>query len=255
MIGIYSIVNVINGKRYIGKSKDIEVRIKAHKAALKKEVRGKDVNRYLFSSVKKYGLDNFRFEVIETHEVLDDSYMKDREIHFMDYYDTCNRASGYNLRRDSSSAHTVHADTRRLLSESNMGENNPNHGNAWSLEQKERMSKIKRQQVEDGVYDWMLTDENRAKISVRTTEMWKDTDKKDRMARKVGCNRSELMFEEYDKVTLVLKRTWNSMQEILDAHPDYFRVAIYSVCNGHKKSYRGSVWRSIRKDATIITTD
>ena len=65
MIGIYSITNIINGKRYIGKSINLNSRLSSHKCSLRKEVRNKDTNRYLFNAVKKYSIENFNFEVIE----------------------------------------------------------------------------------------------------------------------------------------------------------------------------------------------
>ena len=65
MIGIYSITNLINGKRYIGKSINLNGRLSSHKCSLRKDVRNKDTNRYLFNAVKKYGIENFNFEVIE----------------------------------------------------------------------------------------------------------------------------------------------------------------------------------------------
>ena len=38
------------------------------------------------------------------------------------------------------------------------------------------------------------------------------------------------------------------MLEIIDKYPDFHKIAIYSVCNGWKKSYRGFVWKSFSKD-------
>ena len=62
-IGVYRIVNKIDGKSYVGKSKDIEVRFSNHKSLLKRDIGSVDCNRYLFNAVKKYGLENFDFEI------------------------------------------------------------------------------------------------------------------------------------------------------------------------------------------------
>ena len=101
MIGIYSITNIINGKRYIGKSINLNSRLSSHKCSLRKEVRNKDTNRYLFNAVKKYSIENFNFEVIECVLDSDQEYLADREIYWMDYYKSYERDFGYNLIKES----------------------------------------------------------------------------------------------------------------------------------------------------------
>ena len=59
--GIYKIINQINGKFYIGSSKDLSRRKKDHFRLLKK---GINHSILLQRAVNKYGLDNFIFEVI-----------------------------------------------------------------------------------------------------------------------------------------------------------------------------------------------
>ena len=148
-IGIYCIKNLINNKVYIGKSINIEVRIQRHFYCLRKEVRDKkQTNRYLFDSFKKYGEGNFIWFILETFEEVNDGLLADREIYFMDLFNSCNRDFGYNLRRDSSTKTEVHEDTRKLISENNRGDKNPNFGNKWTQEQKDRMSRIKKNRVQ-----------------------------------------------------------------------------------------------------------
>ena len=60
-IGIYKITNKINGKFYIGSSKDLVRRKKDHFRLLKK---GVNHSILLQRAVNKYGLDNFVFEVL-----------------------------------------------------------------------------------------------------------------------------------------------------------------------------------------------
>lgn len=239
-VGIYSITNTLDGKRYIGKSVNIEGRFSGHRSGLSKPTRGKDVNRHLYNAVRKYGLENFKFEIID---VCDRDSLPERELYWMDFYNSCNREFGYNLRRDSSSGMFVSEETRELKRKISLGENNPNYQNYWSEEDKIRMSAIKKQQHLSGIYDesW------RAKISVASSETWKDEDKKKQMAKRVSVSKSTLRFYQYDKKTNVLIRVWESMSEILSENPTYHNIAIYSVCNGHKKSYRGYKWVSESK--------
>lgn len=247
-IGIYCIRNKINDKKYIGKSINIEHRFSAHRAVLIKTERDKKkTNRYLHSAVQKYGLDNFEFTILEVLPEIDEQVLKDRELYWMDFYRSYERDFGYNLRRDSSTASIVHQETREIFSFIFLGDGNPNYGNKWSEEQKSRMSEIKSQQFKDGVYDWMKSPEWKAKLSENSKLLWKDEAKKAAMAEKVAEAKSILKFYQYCKISGELIREWDSIREIMLAHPDWHDKAIYSVCNGHKKSYRGFIWKSEEK--------
>lgn len=77
MIGIYKITNIINHKSYIGQSINIEKRWYEHKckAFCKKDV---SYNSALHHGFRKYGVENFSFEILEEchSELLD---LKERE--------------------------------------------------------------------------------------------------------------------------------------------------------------------------------
>ena len=64
MIGIYKITNLINGKSYIGQSVNINKRFIAHKSAAF-NTNNKKYNFPLYRAIRKYGIDNFRFDVLE----------------------------------------------------------------------------------------------------------------------------------------------------------------------------------------------
>lgn len=145
--GIYKIINTINGKIYVGKSKNIYNRIVGHRNCLRNK--SKDENIHLINAWYKYGEDAFIYEVIEELEFNED-LLREREDYWIVKLDATNKEIGYNLRRDSSTGCIVTEETRRRLSESNSGEGNPNFGNKWTDEQKERMSKIKKEQYRTG---------------------------------------------------------------------------------------------------------
>jgi excinuclease UvrABC nuclease subunit len=59
--GIYKITNQINGKFYIGSTKDLNRRNKDHFRLLKKGINHSII---LQKAVNKYGIDNFKFEIL-----------------------------------------------------------------------------------------------------------------------------------------------------------------------------------------------
>ena len=60
--GIYCIENIMDGKKYIGQSKNIYTRWYQHKLELNYNKHG---NRYLQNAWNKYGENNFKFYIIE----------------------------------------------------------------------------------------------------------------------------------------------------------------------------------------------
>ena len=93
MIGIYKIQNQINGKVYIGKSVSIESRWKEHQAVYNKP--GRNYDFIIYRAMRKYGLENFSFEIIETFDKVDKEVMNNREIYWISYYNSYH--NGYNM--------------------------------------------------------------------------------------------------------------------------------------------------------------
>lgn len=91
MVGIYKIENKANGKIYIGQSVNIENRWKQHIRELNKESHR---NQHLLNSWKKYGQDNFEFNVICTCTLEE---LDEKEIYYIDLYKTYNYEYGYNM--------------------------------------------------------------------------------------------------------------------------------------------------------------
>lgn len=87
MIGIYKITNTINGKCYIGQSRDIEARWAKHLSVYKSSPEWE-----LYRAFKKYGISAFSFEVIEECTI---GELNEREIYWITHFDSFN--SGYNM--------------------------------------------------------------------------------------------------------------------------------------------------------------
>lgn len=88
MIGIYKITNLINNKSYIGLSNNIERRWSEHKNVSNWE---REPKKSLYLAFKKYGIDNFLFEVIEE---CPKNMLKEREKFYIEYFGSYK--NGYN---------------------------------------------------------------------------------------------------------------------------------------------------------------
>lgn len=89
-IGIYAIENIINNKKYIGKSEQLEKRLTDHKNAL---IRGNHLNNHLQNSFNEYGSENFKFIILEKCNI---ELLNTKEIENIDKYQTYKKEFGYN---------------------------------------------------------------------------------------------------------------------------------------------------------------
>lgn len=88
MIGIYKITNKINNKSYIGQSINIEHRWKEHLS----RIDDKQFDYAIYNAFRKYGIENFNFEIIEQCK---ENELNDKEIYWIDYYNSY--YDGYNM--------------------------------------------------------------------------------------------------------------------------------------------------------------
>lgn len=248
--GIYCIEHTDSGKKYIGKSKHINHRLSQHKCDMKKSVRSPDFNRYLWHAAQKYGISAFKFWVVEYLQP-DDEILSARELYWMDFYNTCNREYGYNLRRDSSGGMEVHEETRKLISAAVRGENNPNYGNRWTDEMKAAMSADVKRRYAEGLYDKPETKAKRVKAQQEAQARLKaDPERFDQMVRKVKeKSQARNKFLQYTREGDFI-REWDTKEEILNANPNYKWQNIYAACNGNKPTYMNFIWRMVPKSTT-----
>lgn len=105
MIGIYTIRNIQDNKRYIGQSVNIEKRFITHRSSLNK---GSHFNKHLQYAWNKYGKEQFVFEVVE---ICEKCSLNDKETYWKDYYDP----QTYNLGH-TGNVGTVSQETRDKVS-------------------------------------------------------------------------------------------------------------------------------------------
>ena len=238
-IGIYCIENKISGKKYIGKSKNIEDRFRNHKWMLRKS---KHHNDYLQASYDKYNKECFEFYILETLDKYDAIELSFMEMKWIDHYETMNSKNGYNLLYDSPGGYVFHEYVKKKRG-SMAGEMNPNFGNNWTDAQKSEMSEIAKQRHASGDY---YDDEWRKKIGTASKNTWSDLDKRSKMAQNVSKSKTTHDFYQYTKHG-GLVNVWYDINHILRVHNNWKWQNIYAACNGSKKSYMGFVWKRVPK--------
>ena len=93
--GIYCIENLLNNKKYIGQSEELDVRLAKHFWLLNKN---KHDNRHLQGAFNIDGIDNFSFYVLEECECIS-KILDEKETYYMDLYKTLDPRFGYNIHR------------------------------------------------------------------------------------------------------------------------------------------------------------
>ena len=114
-IGIYCIKNGIDGKRYIGQSKDIWKRFNNHISSLDK---GNHRNIHLQRAWNLNGKSSFDFTLLKVCSIEE---LDTLESQFISQYDTMNDKYGYNFEGGGNRNKVMSVETRRKISESRKG--------------------------------------------------------------------------------------------------------------------------------------
>lgn len=124
---VYKITNIINSKIYVGiTTKELRFRISTYKSMCKNK---KDNKHRIVMAMKKYGFDNFIFDILcicDTKEEL-----KIKEIEYIKHFSSCDPQIGYNV---SLGGYLPSEETLRKISYSLKGK-------YLSKEHKEKISK------------------------------------------------------------------------------------------------------------------
>ncbi len=134
---IYQILNLQNGKRYVGQAQNIGRRIRQH-LCLRDAKSGKT---RLYNDVLNYGWDAFEWSVLEAVDDL--GWQNERERVWIEVLDSCNKQKGYNMYREpfTTRGWKCSDEVRAILSKNaskRTGERNPFFGKRHSLEAKQR---------------------------------------------------------------------------------------------------------------------
>ena len=166
--GIYKITNLVNGKVYIGASKNIEKRWGAHRNG----------HSDLAKEFQTFGLENSKFEILlECPEMMLAQWERD----LICLYDSDDPEKGYNSKNDrpyslkrteALKGRKLSEETKRKISESHKGKPAWNKGIPHSEETRRKMSEALR-----GRKVWNkgipLSEETKRKKSEKMKEYWR----------------------------------------------------------------------------------
>ncbi len=142
--GIYKIECLINGKVYIGQAFNIKHRWVEHRSSLNQ---GKHHSYHLQRAWNKYGSNAFKFEILE--ELPEDpDLLYQRELYWMDKYQSLDRRYGFNISKGFNTYFTLPEKRKKEIIEkirwALSGERNPNYGKKISEEQRRKLSLSKK---------------------------------------------------------------------------------------------------------------
>lgn len=172
IIGIYKITNKINGKIYIGQSKNIYKRWFSHKETRKRE---KYKNVLLYKAMNKYGIENFDFEIIE---ICDEELLNEKEIFYIEKYGSFSHGKnkGYNQTLGGGGGYGFVFSEERLQKarDAATGKNNGMYGKKHSKESKlkmrekrlnKKLSDSAKQKIGEANKNKIVSEETRKKLS------------------------------------------------------------------------------------------
>lgn len=129
--GIYCIENLVNGKKYIGQSTNIDNRRRQHLSLLRRNMH---CNEHLQHAWNKYGERNFKFFILELCE---DYSMDELERLYIEKYNSMDAQYGYNHESGGNLKKKASKETRKKISENHANvakENNPFYNKKHSAE-------------------------------------------------------------------------------------------------------------------------
>lgn len=231
---IYCYTNKVNGKKYVGQTKDFNKRHNQHKNESFNE-NAKGYNHYFHKAIRKYGFDNFEVEILKENLQCQDE-LNYWECYYINEFDTlATNKKGYNIGSGGNNGNPYAGKTkeemeaifndewRQKQSKSKKGENNPMYGISL-LGDKNGM--FGRNGELNPFYGQHHTEETRKHLSEQKKG------KKHHRARKIA---------QYDLQGNLI-RVWDYMRQI-EEEIGILHGGISQCCNGKKDSYKGFKWK------------
>jgi group I intron endonuclease len=124
-----------SNKKYYGKTINIKKRLIQHRNT-------KNTNWYFCRAIKKYGFQNFKFEIIENFKNIEKEFLNEREKFWINKDNTNNEDFGYNLTigGDGTPGYKQSEEAKRKIGDFNRGK-------FVSIEKREKMSNFQKGKV------------------------------------------------------------------------------------------------------------
>lgn len=209
---IYLRTNLINGKHYVGQTKDIKVRNRQWKN-LKKEYGGHAIE----NARKKYGTDGFSFEVLKECPNEDMNYW---EMYYVKMYNS-KKPYGYNATDGGDSTYERTDETKKKMSDAHRGKKRPAEVGA-------KLSAAMRGKPKSPEHIAKLSAAKRGKKRTEETKL------------KISAAHSKAV-QALDKVTGEVVMEFASTKEA--GRYGFNQGHVAACCRGEEKTHKGFIWR------------
>ena len=202
-----------SGKQYIGQTiYSLNEKYKWYK----KQARSDDSNRLIFNAIRKYGIENMKFELIEQNENWTQQDLNNKEIFYIDHYNTYfKNGSGYNMTRggdgvDSESAQKIITEWHSNMSD----EKKLSRAINCSIGQRKRYEE--------------------------------SSDSLETRLKKSRSHQGEYTIEAPDGTKYIAK---NGLKEFAAVYGQELKISYWQLFNAYRKCYKNDIVKTIRKNS------
>ena len=248
--GIYRIINTTTNQVYYGSSVNLVKRINSHKSKLARNIHD---NQFLQSSYNKYGVESFKFEIVELLEP-NKSLLLEKEQRYIDsHFDSGKMCFNLNPRAESTFGRKYSLETRQKLKENaRRGKDHWAFGKTYSQETRDKIATALKGRKLSDVHRKKLAIAKLGKKTGPHTEAWKENASsqklgdKNPMFGKTGLKHhgsiSVIQMDLNEKIV-------NAFASLLEAEK-YTGISFQSISlciNGKTKTSGGFKWKRVTK--------
>nr|UPX01258.1 GIY-YIG endonuclease [Fusarium aethiopicum] len=216
--GIYSFINTVNGKQYIGSAKDFYIRLNEHLNNKKSNLRACWVRRTIQKAFDKYGLDKFNWIIYEYFsyetKILSNESLTELGASPTSYIKALDFSTLYNMKREASSMlgykHTDEA-IQKMIERYKDKTNHPMFGKSHSQKVLELISKPGEL---NPMFGRIHSDETKKLMAKKRNKYSNGVgifDLEDNLIKKFDNNVELANYLNISKVTVVVLRTQQAM--------------------------------------------
>lgn len=244
---IYKITNIIDGKYYIGRTKEFNARMKAY---IKKFNMDNDTQDKLHKAFKKYGLDNFSIEIIDYG--FNDEDLNLSEKHYMPI-ELVNSKNVYNLKEGGDYSPLSEETRLKMKATQNREEHKKRQSNImkkiWETEEHKEKQRL-------GVLLACNTEEHKTKQRDGSKKEW-EKNGDIRRAQQSTEEHKKKISDGRNKEKIIngiriyysnIKTSDNGLMLTIDEMDKFNNSCVSGCLNGKNKSHKGYTFEYVRVD-------